>query len=159
MVLLRKKKISCTLFIRKKTLLCANAYLKTLIYVNILFLTPHCLILFLTPHCSMLDHRWRALGVSMDVTEVRYPVAALWELYKSAPLSKTMGKSCTGVQARCPIAWSPAAILRKPNHLYSLTISAERLQTQTRALRCVVLWKGGKKKENNESRNKTCFMF
>lgn len=31
------------------------------------------------------------------------PVVALWELYKCAPVSKTMGKSCTGVQAWCPV--------------------------------------------------------
>lgn len=46
----------------------------------------------------------RALGVSLDVTEAVYPVGALWEQYKAAPQSETMGKSCTGAQARCPVA-------------------------------------------------------
>lgn len=38
----------------------------------------------------------RALGVSVDATEVRHPVAALWELYKSAPLFERMGKVAAG---------------------------------------------------------------
>lgn len=46
----------------------------------------------------------RALGVSLDVTEAVYPVGALWEQYKAAPQSETMGKSCAGAQARCPVA-------------------------------------------------------
>lgn len=93
----------------------------------------------------------RALGVSMNVTEVRYPVAALWELYKSAPLSKTMGKSCTGVQARCPVAWSPAAILRKP--IISIHWPSALSATNKCAALCSV-WR-----EKFKSRNKTCFMF
>lgn len=58
-------------------------------------------------------------------TEVRYPVAALWELYKFMPRPKTMGKSCFGVQARCPVAWSPVTLLKKPN-IYNYWLSAPR---------------------------------
>lgn len=71
----------------------------------------------------------RTLGVSVCVTEVRYPVAALWELYKSAPLPKTMGKSCSGVQARSPVAWSPAALLGKPDASVHLVCNAQCAQS------------------------------
>lgn len=43
----------------------------------------------------------RALGVSLDVTEAVYPVGALWEQYKAAPQSETMGKK---------LHWSSSAV-------------------------------------------------
>lgn len=42
----------------------------------------------------------RTVGVSGAVTEVRYPVVALWELYKSAPLCQTMGKVASEFKRR-----------------------------------------------------------
>lgn len=90
-------------------------------------------------------------GCVRAVTEVRYPVAALWELYKSAPLSKTMGKSCFGVQAPCPVAWSPAAPLRKP------AICIHWPPALTAADKCAErrwVWSAGK----NKSRNTILFM-
>lgn len=90
----------------------------------------------------------RTVGVSGAVTEVRNPVVALWELYKSAPLSKTMGKSCFGVQAPCPVAWSPAAPLRKPNICNPLTTSADHRCSWGRFESGV---QGGRKKKKTRS--------
>lgn len=98
----------------------------------------------------------RALGVSVDVTETRHPVAALWEVYKSAALSKTMGKSCSGVQALCPVAWSPAANLRKPAASIHWPSVLSAPSVRCAVLRLSLRWRG---KQINNSRNKTYLMF
>lgn len=51
--------------------------------------------------CSLLKRCfYAAVGVSIAVTEIRYPAAAVWEHYKCAHGAKALGKSCRGVRKR-----------------------------------------------------------